>query len=689
MLTVACVWAGSAYSWEYVERLYDMVRRNLPAGFAGRFVCFTDNGGDAPVIPGVEYLALPRGLFGWWNKLALFAPQSFEQGERVLYFDLDTCITGPLDDLAAFDFEFGILRDAYRPDGLQSAVMAWTVSARTRAIWSRWRLAGGPMVDRGGDQAWIELMAQSGTIDPVILQERYAGQLRSFKAEARYSIPRGTSVIFFHGHPRPHEVEDGWVPHVWKVGGGSVAEFVTVGTVDQSRVLDNVRAALAARWPVLEPGAAIEATAVICGGGPALKDYASLISNLQRAGAAIFSCNQADRFLRDHNIQPNFHVMLDARPELAAWVNPGGIKLYASMCDPETLKRGDKAGELTIWHAVTDGAPEIVGHGLMIGGGDTVGLRAICVAYAMGFRRIALVGMDSCYLGGEHHAYPQELNDGERVLDVIVAGKHFRAAPWMAKQADQFRELVGMLGQMGASVMVYGPEESLLRHMAAFMASQAEQGEYRMIEGELWPARDLETRPAVHATLPDLARYISLTFGRKVAVQAGGNVGTWARELAQHFSQVFTVEPSPENFHCLERNLAGLPNVVMRQAALAESAGRAAVALVPRNCGATQLSMGDTVDVITIDSLGLTILDLLILDVEGSELPALKGAEATLARTSPVIVLELKGHGERFGYTDQDAIDWLAARGYELHGQLHRDYIFTRATNEHRSANSI
>ena len=38
MLHVVCVRFGEAFGIEYVERLHDMVRRNLPAGFAGRFV---------------------------------------------------------------------------------------------------------------------------------------------------------------------------------------------------------------------------------------------------------------------------------------------------------------------------------------------------------------------------------------------------------------------------------------------------------------------------------------------------------------------------------------------------------------------------------------------------------------------------------------------------------------------------
>src|SRR5882762_4784361 len=86
---------------EYVETLFDMVRRNLPAGFPGKFTVFTDDVSQKYEL-GIEVKELPKGLVGYWNKLYLFAPEAFSQGERVLYFDLDTAITGPLDAIVRY-----------------------------------------------------------------------------------------------------------------------------------------------------------------------------------------------------------------------------------------------------------------------------------------------------------------------------------------------------------------------------------------------------------------------------------------------------------------------------------------------------------------------------------------------------------------------------------------------------------
>ena len=66
------------------------------------------------------------------------------------------------------------------------------------------------------------------------------------------------------------------------------------------------------------------------------------------------------------------------------------------------------------------------------------------------------------------------------------------------------------------------------------------------------------------------------------------------------------------------------------------------------------------------------------LDVEGSEHLAILGAISTIEASWPVITLELKGHGERYGYTDDDTINLLADMGYKIADRVNRDVIFTK-----------
>jgi hypothetical protein len=55
------------------------------------------------------------------------------------------------------------------------------------------------------------------------------------------------------------------------------------------------------------------------------------------------------------------------------------------------------------------------------------------------------------------------------------------------------------------------------------------------------------------------------------------------------------------------------------------------------------------------------------------------GAAETIQRSGPVIVLELKGLGKRYGVEDSETVDFLAGLGYKVTNRIHRDVIFTRA----------
>ena len=149
MLHICCIRAGDKFSPAYVSNLFDMVRRNLADGFEGEFVCFTDQ--KDVFEKGITVRPLPADLPGWWSKLALFRDDLFPVGDRVIFFDLDTLITGRLDELAAYDGPFAILRDFYCASGMQSAVMLWAAGEQTE-IWESYTEAGWPTSDPYGDQ---------------------------------------------------------------------------------------------------------------------------------------------------------------------------------------------------------------------------------------------------------------------------------------------------------------------------------------------------------------------------------------------------------------------------------------------------------------------------------------------------------------------------------------------------------
>lgn len=162
--------------------------------------------------------------------------------------------------------------------------------------------------------------------------------------------------------------------------------------------------------------------------------------------------------------------------------------------------------------------------------------------------------------------------------------------------------------------------------------------------------------------------------GRRQCVQAGGNVGVFPKVLAGHFATVYTAELDRANFDDMTANqLPG--NVRAFHAALGDKPGRA-------GCHKAQLPIshyveaGNDVPMMAIDDWALEHCDLIALDVEGYEWPALKGAERTIERCRPLLVVETKGHGARYGYADAEMDAWLIARGYRLVERVNKDNVW-------------
>ena len=157
-----------------------------------------------------------------------------------------------------------------------------------------------------------------------------------------------------------------------------------------------------------------------------------------------------------------------------------------------------------------------------------------------------------------------------------------------------------------------------------------------------------------------------------VAVQAGCHLGLWPRRLARSFEFVYTFEAVPELAECARRNLEHSPNAILTQAALGAFNGEGSFS--KRAGGRGKLHEGGEFkcQVATIDSLNLIRCDLIYLDIERGELEALWGAQQTIERFSPTVMLEiLSGEEKRIA-------DWAGKNGYVQVAKVHNDAVFTR-----------
>ncbi|MDJ1130596.1 FkbM family methyltransferase [Streptomyces iconiensis] len=152
------------------------------------------------------------------------------------------------------------------------------------------------------------------------------------------------------------------------------------------------------------------------------------------------------------------------------------------------------------------------------------------------------------------------------------------------------------------------------------------------------------------------------------AVDIGGWYGPWTRRLARRADRVVTIEPVPH----LARHLRATapPNAEILQAAASDHSGTATLWLPPDGRGDRGVSSlvrrevhDTTLDVpcLPLDELGLTDVTLLKIDVDGSELAVLHGAEATVKREQPALFIELELRIQPLA----PVLSLLSALGYE------------------------
>lgn len=155
-----------------------------------------------------------------------------------------------------------------------------------------------------------------------------------------------------------------------------------------------------------------------------------------------------------------------------------------------------------------------------------------------------------------------------------------------------------------------------------------------------------------------------------VAIDGGANVGAYTRALAMRFARVISLEPAPDTFACLERNVFDwglLPKVQTHMAALSDARTHISMGRGFGRLSITSRISGEgPIPALPIDSFGLTQVGFIKLDVEGFELNALKGAQETIRQSRPFVLMEVKPAEEERAAQPYAAERYLLEMGYEL-----------------------
>jgi FkbM family methyltransferase len=167
-----------------------------------------------------------------------------------------------------------------------------------------------------------------------------------------------------------------------------------------------------------------------------------------------------------------------------------------------------------------------------------------------------------------------------------------------------------------------------------------------------------------------------------VIIDAGANVGYFSLLCAKWLrgtGMVHSFEPFPGTAGRFKRNLELNPKlcplVHLHHLALSDFTGTMGMTVPDTgNQGCNFLSAGGAtnVEVTTLDMFceqeRLTRLDLIKADVEGSEVALLRGAEESIRRYRPVLMIEVNAAAlNHFGYTAGELVETICQFRYRVH----------------------
>jgi FkbM family methyltransferase len=183
-------------------------------------------------------------------------------------------------------------------------------------------------------------------------------------------------------------------------------------------------------------------------------------------------------------------------------------------------------------------------------------------------------------------------------------------------------------------------------------------------------------RTSRYSPEPEVMSLPSLVDKEKIAVDVGAAYGLYSWNLARICRRCVAFEANPVS---ASRLMRGLPTVEVHSCALSSHEGTA-VLRVPRD-GRVALTGFATLEsrfkssfdqwyeyvvpTKTLDSFGLQDVGFIKMDIEGHELSALKGAEQTIQRDRPLLLLEFDSQGVH--QEVQPILTWLDDMGYIAH----------------------
>jgi len=198
----------------------------------------------------------------------------------------------------------------------------------------------------------------------------------------------------------------------------------------------------------------------------------------------------------------------------------------------------------------------------------------------------------------------------------------------------------------------------------------------------IWPADDESSWEGQQSQKDLYMHLLPYVENKNIMIQAGGNCGFVLNGFVNHFNTIYTFEPDPVNFYCLNQNISS-QNVIKIQGCLGNDPHPVSIQHLERegrshDIGGVHISGPGLTPVFRIDDLNLPDCNLMQLDIEGYEFEAILGAIKTIKNFKPVICVEMCDPWlNRYNSSPEKIESLLEELGYGFTLTHQMDKIFT------------
>lgn len=210
----------------YIKRLIAGLFTHTPDNIKKRVILFTDNVRAVkrykfagPVD--VRALQVPSDLKWNLKKMFMFSDEANIQSPAIC-FDLDCVITGPLTPLVrqvqglTKPVLLATCRGAYRKGRMGGSVVGFKPTLKLRQLlWDSVcnRREEIERATKGSERIFYQQTLKKRQV--AFWDDTLPNKVCSYKVDCAEGLPKGTSIVRFHGVPRPHEVQDKWMQDHW------------------------------------------------------------------------------------------------------------------------------------------------------------------------------------------------------------------------------------------------------------------------------------------------------------------------------------------------------------------------------------------------------------------------------------------------------------------------------------------